>query len=96
MGRGLRMLAAVLALLSWPGAPAALAQKSGGVLRFSHFDNPASMSILEEATDAVDRPMMGVFNNLVLFDQHVAQNSLELDRARSRRRAGRGATTATS
>ena len=76
MGRGLRMLAAVLALLSWPGAPAALAQKSGGVLRFSHFDNPASMSILEESTNAAERPMMGVFNNLVLYDQHVAQNSL--------------------
>ena len=34
------------------------------------------MSPLEESTVAVDRPMMGVFNNLVMFDQHVKQNSL--------------------
>ena len=53
----------------------AYAQKSGGVLKISFFDNPASMSLLEEATGAALRPMMGVFNNLVMFDQHVAQNS---------------------
>ena len=34
------------------------------------------MSMHEEATGAVNRPMMGVFNNLVMFDQHVAQNSM--------------------
>ena len=28
------------------------------------------------------RPMMGVFNNLVMYDQHVPQNSLQVDRAR--------------
>jgi peptide/nickel transport system substrate-binding protein len=33
------------------------------------------MSLHEEATGAALRPMMGVFNNLVMFDQHVAQNS---------------------
>jgi peptide/nickel transport system substrate-binding protein len=33
------------------------------------------MSLLEEATGAALRPMMGVFNNLVMYDQHVAQNS---------------------
>jgi hypothetical protein len=53
----------------------ALAQKSGGVLKISFFDNPASMSLHEEATGAALRPMMGVFNNLVMYDQHVAQNS---------------------
>jgi peptide/nickel transport system substrate-binding protein len=52
-----------------------LAQKSGGVLKISFFDNPASMSLHEEATGAALRPMMGVFNNLVMYDQHVAQNS---------------------
>src|SRR5207244_9734616 len=41
----------------------------------SHFDSPASMSLHEEATAAVNRPMMGVFNNLVLYKQDVAQNS---------------------
>src|SRR6266436_4466409 len=54
----------------------ALAQKSGGVLKVYHRDSPASMSILEEGTNSTEIPMMGVFNNLVMYDQHVAQNSL--------------------
>src|SRR5437762_11601031 len=53
----------------------ATAQQSGGTLRIGHFDSPASMSLHEEATAAVNRPMMGVFNNLVLYKQDVAQNS---------------------
>jgi peptide/nickel transport system substrate-binding protein len=65
---------AVLLLLLFAGQPAQ-AQKSGGVLKISFFDNPASMSLHEEATGAALRPMMGVFNNLVMYDQHVAQNS---------------------
>jgi peptide/nickel transport system substrate-binding protein len=55
----------------------ALAQKAGGILKISHFDSPASMSLLEEATAAALRPMMGVFNNLVVYDQLVAQNSMK-------------------
>src|SRR5882724_5882635 len=55
----------------------AWAQKAGGVLKMPHFDSPASMSILEEATRATVQPMMGVFNNLVLYDQQIAQSSLE-------------------
>src|SRR5262252_6022780 len=55
----------------------ALAQKSGGVLKIYHRDSPASMSILEEATNSTEIPMMGVFNNLVLYTQDVAQNSLQ-------------------
>src|SRR5215472_16409361 len=35
------------------------------------------MSILEEGTVYAEGPMMGVFNNLVMFDQQVKQNSLE-------------------
>src|ERR1700731_5123219 len=58
-------------------ATAALAQKQGGILRIQHFDSPASMSILEESTRAALQPMMGVFNNLVMYDQHVAKSSLE-------------------
>ena len=65
------LLAATLA-----AAPAP-AQKSGGVLRMPMGTSPASMSIHEESTIAVLGPMMGVFNNLVMFDQHVPQNSLE-------------------
>src|SRR5437762_4670479 len=55
----------------------ALAQKEGGVLRVFHRDSPASMSILEEGSISAIMPMMGVFNNLVLFDQHVRQNRVE-------------------
>jgi peptide/nickel transport system substrate-binding protein len=58
-------------------APAALAQKQGGVLRQYMIDSPASMSIHEEATIYAERPMMAVFNNLVLFNQHVKQNTLD-------------------
>jgi peptide/nickel transport system substrate-binding protein len=76
MGR-LRSCLVAGALLAALVADAAFAQKSGGVLQMSHFDSPASMSMHEEATGAVNRPMMGVFNNLVMFDQHVKQNSLQ-------------------
>ena len=71
-------LAVVTALLVglFAGGPAC-AQKPGGILKTSHFDSPASMSMLEEATGAANRPMMGVFNNLVMFKQDVAQTSLQ-------------------
>ena len=42
-----------------------------------HDDSPPSMSIHEEVTVATVVPMMSVFNNLVLFDQKVPQNSLK-------------------
>ena len=66
-----------LSLAVMLGHEPALAQKRGGILKMYFFDSPASMSIHEEATIAGQRPMMGVFNNLVMFDQHVPQNSLE-------------------
>jgi peptide/nickel transport system substrate-binding protein len=72
----LRLIAVIaLATTALASLPAA-AQKSGGILRLAHFDSPASMSILEESTRAAEQPMMAVFNNLVIYDQHVAQNSL--------------------
>jgi hypothetical protein len=64
-------------LIAIAGAEPAFAQKSGGVLKIYHRDSPASMSILEEATNSTEIPMMGVFNNLVLYKQDVAQNSLQ-------------------
>ena len=64
-------------LLGMTIATAALAQQQGGILRVQHRDSPASMSILEEGTISAIMPMMGVFNNLVLFDQHVPQNRAE-------------------
>ena len=58
------------------GGGTASAEKQGGILRMYSPDSPASMSIHEEATFVAEGPMMGVFNNLVMFDQHVKQNSL--------------------
>jgi peptide/nickel transport system substrate-binding protein len=71
-----RAATAALLLLVMAEGPAQ-AQKSGGVLRIYHRDSPASMSIHEEGTNSVAIPMMAVFNNLVLYDQHAAQNSLD-------------------
>src|ERR1700751_5545835 len=76
MRRDRRRASAAAALLAGLAAAApAIAQKTGRVLHAGHFDSPASMSMLEESTLAVNRPMMGVFNNLVMFDQQVPQNS---------------------
>ncbi len=78
MKRGLRVLAAAGALsLALSIGETALAQKQGGVLKMYSPDSPASMSIHEESTVFAEGPMMGVFNNLVMFDQHVPQNSLQ-------------------
>src|SRR5437660_1485389 len=73
--RGLAASAGVL--LGMAMATTALAQKQGGILRVFHRDSPASMSILEEGSISAIMPMMGVFNNLVLFDQHVPQNRVQ-------------------
>jgi hypothetical protein len=61
--------------MAWATIGVASAQKQGGVLRVPHFDSPASMSLLEESTVAVNRPMMGVFNNLVMYKQDVPQTA---------------------
>jgi peptide/nickel transport system substrate-binding protein len=58
-------------------AQTASAEKAGGILKIGHFDSPASMSMLEESTLATNRPMMGVFNNLILFKQDEPQNTLD-------------------
>jgi peptide/nickel transport system substrate-binding protein len=63
-------------LLALGAGDPALAQKPGGILKMYDFDSPPSMSILEEATQASQGPTMGVFNNLVMFDPHIKQNSL--------------------
>src|SRR5579885_845482 len=71
------LLASVVVLLGLVAAPRiAAAQKPGGILKVYFFDSPASMSIHEESTIAGQGPAMGVFNNLVMYDQHVAQTSL--------------------
>src|SRR5215831_10823932 len=78
MKRDLRILAAAGTLaLALSTAQPALGQKQGGVLRVPFFDSPASMSLHEESTFAALRPMMGVFNNLVMYRQDVPQNSMK-------------------
>ena len=73
--RDAMIAAALFAALSM--ASTSFAQKRGGILRMYDFDSPPTMSILEEATASSQSPMMGVFNNLVLFDQHQKQNRLD-------------------
>jgi peptide/nickel transport system substrate-binding protein len=73
-----RVLATVVSLLMALGtAQPSIAQKQGGILKMYTPDSPASMSVLEEAAVFARGPMMGVFNNLVMFDQQVKQNSFE-------------------
>src|SRR4030095_11319170 len=73
-----RFVMAGLVLLAIAITQPAAAQKSGGILKLWMLDSPARRSIHEESTVVAERPMMGVFNNLVLFDQHVKQNSLDV------------------
>jgi len=73
--KGARLALAVTVLASTAGA--AYAEKAGGILKVYHRGTPPSGSIHEEATTSTNMPFMGVYNNLVLFDQDVAQNSLE-------------------
>jgi peptide/nickel transport system substrate-binding protein len=82
MTRRLRASAAAGGLLAvrlaaWLVAQTAFAQTPGGVLQIAHRDSPASMSTLEEVTISTVAPMMAVFSNLVIFDQHVPQNTLQ-------------------
>ena len=63
-------------LTAMAGSGVAFAQKAGGILRTYDPDSPGGLSIQEEATVFARGPMMGVFNNLIMFDQHVPQNSL--------------------
>ena len=78
MKRDFRALVAAGALLAAVfAAETAFAQKQGGILKMYSPDSPASMSIHEESTAAANRPMMGVFNNLVMYKQDVPQNSMQ-------------------
>jgi peptide/nickel transport system substrate-binding protein len=77
MTRNLRAIAMAVSLCAALfSGEAAWAEKTGGILKMFTVDSPASMSIHEEATIIAERPMMGVFNNLVMFDQHARQSSL--------------------
>jgi peptide/nickel transport system substrate-binding protein len=78
MNRTIRTVMAVASVLAVSlSAQAALAQKSGGILRVYHRDTPPSGSIHEEATNSTVSPYMGVFNNLIMFDQSVAKETID-------------------
>jgi peptide/nickel transport system substrate-binding protein len=53
----------------------ASAQRSGGILRVYHSDNPPTASLHEEVTISTLNPFMAVFNNLVIYDQTVKRNA---------------------
>ncbi len=77
MSKLIRALLLIGAVVATPLAGRAMAQQSGGVLKFYHRDSPASASIHEEATISSIAPFMGVFNNLVMFKQDEKQNRPE-------------------
>ena len=77
MAPSLKRIVMTLGALAALTPTAAVAQQPqpGGTMRIYQRDNPASASIHEEATYSTNVPFMAVFNNLVIFDQHVPQNS---------------------
>lgn len=78
MNRFMHAGALAVGLLAATGTmEAAMAQKNGGVLKAYHRGTPPSGSIHEEATNSTLSPYMGVFNNLIIYDQHIAKNSLD-------------------
>jgi peptide/nickel transport system substrate-binding protein len=75
--RSVQALAVVaLAALAVSGVAQA-AEQQGGIFRIYHRDSPGSASIHEEATYSTNVPFMPVFNNLVIYKQDVAQNSID-------------------
>jgi peptide/nickel transport system substrate-binding protein len=70
------LLAFALAAASVVNAQAA-EPKHGGILKFYHRETPPSLSIHEEATFSVNAPAMPIFNNLIVYDQHKPQNSMD-------------------
>src|ERR1700674_4085789 len=75
---GMKFVAFATALLACSTMLAAQAAepKHGGILRMYHRETPPSLSIHEEATFSVNTPAMGLFNNLIIYDQHKPQNSM--------------------
>ncbi len=73
-----KLLTAVISLAAVTlGAQAAVAEKSGGILKAYHRGTPPSGSIHEEATNSTLTPYMPVMNNLIMYDQSKPINSLD-------------------
>src|SRR6201993_1205519 len=77
MRSGRAFAAAMSCLLAIGSAAIARETKPGGVFHIYHRDSPGSASIHEGATYSINIPFMPVFNNLVIYDQHIAQNSMD-------------------
>jgi peptide/nickel transport system substrate-binding protein len=77
MIRAPRGVAAAAALVWVLTGGTAAAQKAGGVLRVYNADSPPGLNIYEQATPWGQGPLMAVYNNLILFDQHDPQIRLE-------------------
>jgi peptide/nickel transport system substrate-binding protein len=75
--RSVQALAAAMLLVLAAISPSLAGEKQGGIFRVYHRDSPASASIHEEATYSANIPFMPVFNNLVIYKQDVAQNSMD-------------------
>ncbi|MBI4083338.1 MAG: ABC transporter substrate-binding protein [Candidatus Lambdaproteobacteria bacterium] len=75
----LRTILCVAACAAWVAlhAPPAAAQKYGGVLQALLPGNPPSLSVHEMTSQWTTSPMAPVYNNLVLYDQLQARESLE-------------------
>src|SRR6202795_58211 len=69
--------AAMLSLLAFSSVASAAEPKQGGILRVYHRDSLGSASIHEGATYSLNVPFMPIYNNLVIFNQQIAQNSME-------------------
>jgi len=77
MIRAVRGVAAAIALALVLTGGTAAAQKAGGTLRMYNADSPPGLNIYEQATPYGQGPLMAVYNNLILFDQHDPQVRLE-------------------
>ncbi len=69
--------AGLLLLLALGIGTPTCAQKPGGILPVHALDSPPSLPMHEEVDANPARAAMGIFNNLVMFDQHIAQNRLD-------------------
>ena len=68
---------AALSLLAFSTTTFAGEPKQGGILRMYHRDSPGNASIHEGATYSLNVPFMPVFNNLVIYKQDEAQNTMD-------------------
>ena len=74
----------MMVVAAWGWTALAVAQKSGGILKIPLRENPGSVSMIEESSIYTNFPLMGVFNNLVVFDQQdkvARQESIKPDLA---------------